>query len=182
MIRISIVISIIGTIILVGTSFRLGISYNNNNNGFIIKRKIYNSMLRSISMTNNNDDNERIGVIIVDHGSKREEANNMLFKVVEKYKSFSYHNIVEGAHMELAQPSISVAFKKCVDQGATFVICHPFFLSKGRHVQEDIPALMKEASSINNNIKYKITEPLGVQDKILELIDTAINESKNSIL
>jgi len=32
---------------------------------------------------------------------------------------------------------------------------------------------------MNNNINYKITEPLGVQDKILELIDIAINESKN---
>ena len=167
---------VLSTILLVST-FQLGICYNRyNSNIFILKKRLYNSLLKSTA-TSKND--ERIGIIIVDHGSKRGEANTMLLKLVEKYKSFSYYNIVEGAHMELADPSISVAFKKCVDQGANFIICHPFFLSKGRHVQEDIPALMKEASSMNNNINYKITEPLGVQDKILELIDIAINESKN---
>lgn len=174
MIKISLVI-----IVLIGTSFHLGFCYNKyHNNVYMRKRRIYNSLLKSIRSDNEISKEDRIGVIIVDHGSKKDEANNMLLKLVEKYKSFSYYSIVEGAHMEIAEPSISVAFKKCVDQGANFVICHPFFLSKGRHVQEDIPTLMKEASSLNNNTKYKITEPLGVQDKILELIDTAINESK----
>ena len=162
--------------------FQIGYSYNryiNNKKNTILKN---NKDSSSTTTTNNNNlNNERIGIIIVDHGSKKSEANNMLIELVNKYKKYSNINIVEAAHMELAEPSISTAFKKCVEQGANYIICHPFFLSKGKHVQEDIPLLMKEASSMNNNINYKITDPLGVQDKILELIDIAINKSTDSI-
>ena len=35
--------------------------------------------------------------------------------------------------MELAEPSIEQAFDKCVAQGATFVVVHPYFLAPGRH-------------------------------------------------
>ena len=55
-------------------------------------------------------------------------------------------DIVEPAHMELAEPSIRTAFMKCVEKGATTIICHPYFLSKGRHVSEDIPELVAQAA------------------------------------
>jgi sirohydrochlorin ferrochelatase len=78
--------------------------------------------------------------------------------------------------MELAEPSIAVAFKNCVDQGANHIVCHPYFLSKGRHYQEDIPALMKTAASEHPGTSYSITEPLGVQDGIIDLISKSISE------
>lgn len=77
--------------------------------------------------------------------------------------------------MELADPTLSEAFKKCVDQGATSIVCHPYFLSKGRHVKEDIPRLMSEAASEFPTVPYTITEPLGVQDSLLDLIHDAIS-------
>lgn len=36
-----------------------------------------------------------IGVIVCDHGSRRENANTMLFEVAERYRSFSGFDIVE---------------------------------------------------------------------------------------
>jgi len=64
-----------------------------------------------------------------------------------------------------------------VESGAEFIICHPFFLSRGRHVSEDIPQLMKEASISSNNIEFVITEPLGVQSNIVNLIDFTIQKA-----
>lgn len=46
--------------------------------------------------------------------------------------------------MELSEPSIQQAYKLCVEQGATQIICLPYFLSMGRHVKEDIPRLLAE--------------------------------------
>ena len=118
----------------------------------------------------------KIAVILVDHGSRKSEANNMLMEVAVKYKELYGIEIVEAAHMELSEPSISTAFRKCVDQGAKKIICHPFFLSRGRHVQEDIPEMMRAAAAEHSDIEleYSITEPLGVQEKILELIHLSI--------
>jgi sirohydrochlorin ferrochelatase len=119
----------------------------------------------------------KVAVILVDHGSRKAEANDMLMGLASKYKKLYNVDIVEAAHMELSEPSIATAFRKCVDQGATNIICHPFFLSKGRHVQEDIPDMMKAAAAEHDDIphlEYSITEPLGVQEKILELIHESI--------
>ena len=77
--------------------------------------------------------------------------------------------------MELAEPSIATAYQRCVEQGATSIICHPYFLSRGRHVAEDVPQLVKQASECYPNIIYHITEPLGAHPDILQLIDDSIS-------
>ena len=113
-------------------------------------------------------------VLIVDHGSRKAEANSRLHAVVRSYKEYSALSIVEAAHMELAEPTISDAFRRCVEQGARHIICHPYFLSPGRHVQEDIPALLKEAATQFPGVTYTITSPHGSQEGILGLIDAAV--------
>ena len=76
--------------------------------------------------------------------------------------------------MELAEPYITVAFQRCIEQGATHIMCHPYFLSKGKHYQEDIPNLLTEASEMYPGISFSITEPLGVHDGIIDLISQSI--------
>ena len=51
------------------------------------------------------------GIIIVDHGSRREESNQMLEEVAALFaKRFARRfSIVEPAHMEIAEPSIAIA-------------------------------------------------------------------------
>lgn len=84
---------------------------------------------------------------------------------------------MEPAHMELSEPSIATAYENCVKQGAERIICHPFFLSRGRHVQEDIPSLLAAAASNHPGTEYSVTETLGVQDEILDLIESAVKAS-----
>jgi len=61
------------------------------------------------------------GLIIVDHGSRREASNLMLETFVETFHSAMHYDIVEPAHMELAEPSIATAFGRCVERGARTV-------------------------------------------------------------
>lgn len=122
---------------------------------------------------------KKVAIILVDHGSRKAEANDMLMLVAEKYKKQYKVDIVEAAHMELSEPSISTAFRNCIEQGATKIVCHPFFLSRGRHVQEDIPEMMRAAAAEHADIhqlEYSITEPLGLNEKILELIHKSITD------
>jgi sirohydrochlorin ferrochelatase len=139
-----------------------------------------------VAASKSTSETEKVAFIIVDHGSRKAEANDMLLDIVSKYKDLYEVEIVEAAHMELSEPSISTAFRKCVDQGARRIVCHPYFLSRGRHVQEDIPSLLKAAAEEypDLQIDYSITEPLGAYDKILELmhhaITTTVQDSKPS--
>ena len=67
-----------------------------------------------------------------------------------------------------------LAFNRCVEKGANIIICHPYFLSYGKHVTEDIPRLMQEASLQHPHVKYFITNPLGTNDRVVNLIEDTI--------
>jgi hypothetical protein len=50
-----------------------------------------------------------VGVVVVDHGSRRAESNAMLVEFCALYRDATGAGIVEPAHMEIAAPSISDA-------------------------------------------------------------------------
>lgn len=116
----------------------------------------------------------KTGVILVDHGSRREESNQLLLKVVDAYRQHSEWQIVEPAHMELAEPSIETAFNRCVERGAELVIVFPYFLSPGRHWHSDIPTLAAKAAEMHAGVRFLVTAPLGLHDLMLQVIDQRI--------
>src|SRR5438105_2849890 len=118
----------------------------------------------------------RNGIIIVDHGSRREESNRMLEEVAALFaKRFAdTYEIVEPAHMELAEPSIATAYARCAKRGAERVVVCPFFLGPGKHWTQDIPRLTAEAAQQFPQTRYHVTQTLGIDDLILELLNKRV--------
>tara|TARA_B100000683_G_scaffold264533_1_gene294208 strand:+ start:2989 stop:3456 length:468 start_codon:yes stop_codon:yes gene_type:complete len=117
---------------------------------------------------------EVVGVVVVDHGSRRAASNEQLERFAELYAATTGRAVVEAAHMELAPPTIAEAFGRCVERGATLVVVAPFFLSPGRHWQEDIPALVEEAAAAHPEVKYVISAPIGLHPLMSEVIDSRV--------
>jgi sirohydrochlorin ferrochelatase len=117
------------------------------------------------------------GIIIVDHGSRRAESNEMLERVAELFaRRFSErYSIVEPAHMEMAEPSIATAYAKCVQRGAQRVIVAPFFLGPGKHWTQDIPSLTAAAAEKFPQTRYHVTQTLGIDDLILDLLEKRVH-------
>ncbi len=109
-------------------------------------------------------------LLIVDHGSVKEEANRMLEDVAEILRHRRPDLIVQYAHMELAEPTIKQGIAACVNAGATEVIVHPYMLSPGRHATKDIPAMVRDAAEDFPNLQFSVTGPLGLHDKIGEVV------------
>ncbi len=114
------------------------------------------------------------GIVIVDHGSRRAEANDMLVHVAEAFAKHTGAQIVEPAHMELAPPDIAAAFDNCVARGARHVVICLYFLSPGRHSREDIPTLAAEAAARHPGVTWSITQPLGIDPRIADLMHDRI--------
>ena len=123
---------------------------------------------------------DTIGIILVDHGSRLPAANEMLLDVVRLYERVTGAPNVEPAHMELAEPTIAQAFHRCVAKGATMVVVHPYFLSPGRHSTTDIPRLTTEAAAAHPGVKFHVTAPLGLDDKIAQVIQQRIRECQEA--
>jgi sirohydrochlorin ferrochelatase len=115
-------------------------------------------------------DDEQLAVILVDHGSRRDESNVLLLDVVQSFAEATGLPIVEAAHMELAEPSIATAFARCVARGATTVVVFPYFLLPGRHWNEDIPRLAAEAARQHPGLRYLVTAPFGLHPLMAEVI------------
>jgi sirohydrochlorin ferrochelatase len=115
---------------------------------------------------------EVIGLIIVDHGSRRAESNQVLEEVARLFgeRFRQTYDIVEAAHMEIAEPSIANAYDACVTRGATRILVVPFFLGPGKHWTQDIPSLAADAAKAHPGTKYHVTMPLGIDELILELL------------
>jgi sirohydrochlorin ferrochelatase len=110
-------------------------------------------------------------ILIIDHGSQRDEANRMLGAAANLLQQMVGDDVlVRHAHMELAEPTIEQGFAACVDGGATEVIAFPYMLSPGKHVTRDIPRLVAEAARAHPHVDFRVTEPFGVHEKLGELI------------
>ncbi|MGH9081430.1 MAG: CbiX/SirB N-terminal domain-containing protein [Acidimicrobiales bacterium] len=115
-----------------------------------------------------------LGVVIVDHGSSRGEANRRHESFVEEWGGSERHRIVEAAHMELAEPSIATAFDACVAAGATTVVIVPYFLWPGRHWDHDIPMLAAEAAAHHEDVDYLVAAPLGPHPLLATIVEQRI--------
>ena len=109
-------------------------------------------------------------LLLIDHGSRREEANAVLVQVAEVIRHQSEFPIVHYAHLEIAEPTIAQGFDACVADGAQEVIVHPYFLAPGAHYSEDIPRLVAEAAAKHPGVRWTITEPLGLHHKLCEVV------------
>ena len=116
-------------------------------------------------------------LLLVDHGSTRDDANDLLPKVARMVKEISGFEIVRYAHMELAEPTIQQGFDACIAAGADEVIVHPYFLGPGRHSISDIPRMVAQAATRHSGVSYRITEPLGLDEKIGHLILERVQQS-----
>lgn len=114
------------------------------------------------------------GLIIVDHGSRRAASNEMLEVFVGQFAPESGYDIVEPAHMELAEPSIGTAFDRCVARGATKVAVVPYFLSPGRHWHKDIPNITRDAALHHPHVEYVVTAPIGLNPMMKDVIASSV--------
>lgn len=113
------------------------------------------------------------GIIIVDHGSRRDESNKMLEQVAELFgrRFRQKYDIVEPAHMEIAEPSIATAYARCAQRGADRIVVIPFFLGPGKHWTQDIPRLTADAARQFPATAYHVSPTLGIDDLILDLLE-----------
>lgn len=115
---------------------------------------------------------DRCGIVLVDHGSRLAESNRLVEAVARALSErFSAEfDIVEPAHMELAEPSIATAYARCVARGANRIVVLPYFLGPGRHWTNDIPQLSAAAARPFPETSFQVAPTLGLDDLMLDLL------------
>ncbi len=111
------------------------------------------------------------GILIVDHGSRKDEANEMLPQMAELIQRLAGEDVVvRHAHMELCDPDIAEGFADCVNAGATQVIVFPYMLSPGKHSTSDIPRMVAAVARSFPNVAFSVTPAFGLHEKLAEVV------------
>ena len=117
-------------------------------------------------------------IVLIDHGSRRAEANEQLEQLAAKIRQREPDTIVRTAHLEIAAPSLAEAIDDCVKEGARVLVVHPYFLAPGRHTSEDIPRQVAEASARHPELEVRLSPPLGIHDKLVDVVLERVHQSE----
>src|SRR5690242_11024008 len=110
-------------------------------------------------------------ILLIDHGSRRSEANEMMDCMANLVQAVAGPDVVvRYAHMELCEPSIRAGVRNCVEAGATELIVFPYMLSPGKHSTGDIPRMVAAAAEDFPDLDVRVTNAFGVHEKLAELI------------
>lgn len=141
---------------------------------------------------NNNKETVTIGILLMDHGSRNVASNERLHELAKLYQNqFTaaitqtkhVRVVVKAAHMEIALPSIEDGLSALLQENVEEIICHPYFLSPGRHVVEDIPQLVNAAiEALSISIPVRTTRPIGSETSIMiHAINSLVNEASEHL-
>ena len=117
-------------------------------------------------------------ILLVDHGSVKAEANELLGEIVRLVERIAPDYHVAAAHMERAPPVIADAVAACVKAGSTDITVMPYMLAPGRHSTDDIPRMALEAAERHEGVRVRVSEPLGADSRLAEIILTRVEAAR----
>lgn len=120
------------------------------------------------------------GILIVGHGSRSKEADEVFFKIVNGVKSKTT-SLVEGCYMEISNPRIPETIEKMYKVGVKEFTIAPYFLYPGIHIKEDIPEILKTIEDKYQDIKIYMAKPIGYDDLLVDILLNRINGDKKCI-
>ena len=115
-------------------------------------------------------------IVIVDHGSRRDEANAQLEAIAERLRVRLPDRLIVTAHLEILEPNIAQAIARCAALGATEIVVHPYFLAPGRHTTGDIPAQVRAAAAGHPGVRILISEALGLHPALIDAIVDRVSD------
>ena len=123
-------------------------------------------------------------LVLIAHGSRRKASNEEIITLSRQISKELNHEfpIIEAGFLELAEPLIPDAISSCVQQGATEVCIVPYFLSAGRHVQEDVPYEVEKSRQMHNHVSITIIPHIGGSPQMINLIRESVMTELNANL
>ncbi len=129
---------------------------------------VENRVKSALEKNNVSLSNNKVDVLIIGHGSKDPNAQLSIQYVVDNLIN-TYRNI-SHCFLEIEEPNIQQVIDKCQKNNPEVLVIVFYFLHKGAHVKRDIYEDLNPAIEKSNLKKVLITEHIGTDEKMIDLI------------
>jgi precorrin-8X/cobalt-precorrin-8 methylmutase len=113
---------------------------------------------------------ESKAVLILGHGSRRDEANEVLRRVARMLETEGGFGYVQPAFLELAPPNFHEALDIMVEKGFTDIKVMPYFLYMGNHMRKDLPKAMALGAEKHPGVLLEVTPNIGFHEKLVDIV------------
>ena len=122
---------------------------------------------------------DKVGVLLISHGSPRDEANNAFSELTNRIASRLNSNNILPTFFSIKRPNIIDQVDKLAEQGIKRIIMMPYFLGNGQHIRADIPAQLEQCNEKYPGIEIEFLPTLqgepGIEDVLTERLMPYIN-------
>lgn len=123
------------------------------------------------------DRRQETGLLWMAHGTPLESANTPLYALLAHVQAQAGYAYGIAAYLDCNTPEIPEAAGYLIEQGARRIVALPYFLHLGRHVAEDLPALVERIRTDHPNVEVITARHL---DYDLLLADVAADRARNA--
>ena len=116
-------------------------------------------------------------ILLVSHGSRSPKTKEEIVVLVDALRQRLTGVIAAYAFLEIESPNIPEGIDQCVSKGAHEIVVTLNFLNSGRHVNDDIPAIVLAAQKKYPQVKFCISQPIGQHPQIPNLFIDLINNA-----
>jgi len=110
-----------------------------------------------------------VAVVVAAHGSRAEAANVAHADLVDALAQLVEVPVTPG-FLELAAPSIPEAIDRAVASGAVTVLVLPYFLHPGRHLADDLPRIVQEATVRHPDLAIRLLDSFGADPALTQVL------------
>ena len=111
-------------------------------------------------------------LIILAHGSRRQESNLEIKQLTEEVKKIvgTEYDPIDYAYLEQVEPSLLESISNATTCEASNITVLPYFLNSGKHVKQHIPTIIKTAQGKYPNCKFNLSAPIGMSANMPALV------------
>ncbi|WP_085505866.1 sirohydrochlorin chelatase [Thalassobacillus devorans] len=121
------------------------------------------------------------GILYVSHGSRVPEARRQAVDCIHSVQSKVGIGLQEICYLELAQPDMAEGIRLLAEKGADKIAVIPVLLLRAGHYYTDIPKGIEAAKNKYPDIEFQYGKPLGVQDRLIDILIERIKEKHGPI-
>lgn len=110
------------------------------------------------------------GILILAHGSRREDARSTVDAIAERLKKKLNADRIWIGYMEMSTPCIGEAIDDMVRSGVKRIFAVPMFLLNGIHMCKDIPEELEKAEKKYPELQITIGKVIGEDERLADIL------------